>query len=148
MIPLANRTPSADVAPSARHAWLTPERQLHVRNALFGLLLFVALAVWVFHSMAARAAGSPALVQKLRVLGVMTWVYALVQLLDMRWYHSRFAERRRAASGLPENVLAWLLGQILPWFGIVYYALTSDVRWYVAGLVIAGVTCWVYPAEA
>jgi hypothetical protein len=146
MVPLANRTPSADLPTGARHAWLTPERQLHVRNALFGLLLFVALAVWVFHSMAARGAGSPALVQKLRVLGVMTWVYALVQLLDMRWYHSRFAERRRAASGLPENVLAWLLGQILPWYGIVYYALTSDAWVFVAGLVIAGVTCWVYPA--
>ncbi len=144
MIPATNSPP--DLAARARHAWLTPERQLHVRNALFGLLLFVALAVWVFHSVAARSAGSPGLVQKLRVLGVMTWVYTLVQLLDMRFYHSRFAERRRAASGLPENVLAWLVGQLLPWYGIVYYALTSDVRWYVAGLVIAGVTCWAYPA--
>ncbi|HEY0997105.1 MAG TPA: hypothetical protein VGD77_14015 [Gemmatimonadaceae bacterium] len=144
MIPATNSTP--DLAQGARHAWLTPARQLHVRNALFGVLLFVALAVWVFHSVAARGAGSPALVQKLRVLGVMTWVYALVQLLDMRYYHSRFAEQRRATSGLPENVLAWLLGQILPWYGIVYYALTSDARWYVAGLVIAAVTCWAYPA--
>lgn len=144
MIPATNSPP--ELTARARHAWLTPERQLHVRNALFGLLLFVALAVWVFHSVAARRAGSPALVQKLRVLGVMTWVYTLVQLLDMRFYHSRFAERRRAASGLPENVLAWLVGQLLPWYGIVYYALTSDLRWYVAGLVIAAVTCWVYPA--
>lgn len=141
MVPATN----THSATARRYAWLTPERQLHVRNALFGLLLFVALAVWVFHSVAARNAFSPGFVQKLRVLGVMTWIYALVQLLDMRFYHSRFAERRRVQSGLPENVLAWLLGQTLPWFGIVYYGLTSDVRWYVGGLVIFGVTCWVYP---
>ena len=28
------------------------------------------------------------------------------------------------------------MGSMLPWFGIVYYGLTMDIRWYVAGLVL------------
>ncbi|MHB0947906.1 MAG: hypothetical protein ACYC4J_02470 [Gemmatimonadaceae bacterium] len=99
MVPATNSPP--DLAARARHVWLAPERQRHVRNALFGLLLFVALAVGVFHSVAARRAGSPALVQKLRVLGVMTWIYTLVQLLDTRFYRSRFVRRRSSGRGLP-----------------------------------------------
>jgi len=35
---------------------------------------------------------------------------------------------------------------MLAWFGIIYYALTEDYRWFAAGLVIAGVTMWVFPA--
>ena len=35
--------------------------------------------------------------------------------------------------GIPESVIAWLFGQMLACFGIVYYGFTEDVRWYVAG---------------
>jgi hypothetical protein len=37
---------------------------------------------------------------------------------------------------------------MLAWFGIVYYGLTDDTRWYVAGLVIFGLTFWVFPISA
>ena len=75
--PLAGLGPTPPALPSAAHAgtyqWLTAERQLQVRNALMGIVLFVALAVWVFHSIVAHAARPPAFVHKLRVVGVMTW---------------------------------------------------------------------------
>lgn len=128
--------------------WLTPERQLQVRNILFGLLLFMGLVVWIFHTIAARTALPGEFVQRLRVLGVMTWLYALVQLLDMRFYHSRFARRRVETASVPEHMVAWLLGQILPWYGIVYYALVSDARWYAVGLCIAAFTTWAYPVPS
>ncbi|MBA3890211.1 MAG: hypothetical protein H0X64_06750 [Gemmatimonadaceae bacterium] len=128
--------------------WLTPERQLQVRNILFGALLFFGLVVWIFHTIAARSALAPELVHRLRVLGVMTWLYALVQLIDMRFYHSRFARRRAETAGVPEHMLAWLLAQALPWYGIVYYALVADVRWYVVGLVLAALTTWAYPVPS
>lgn len=130
------------------YQWLTPEVQRQVRATLFGLVLFVGLAVYVFHSVAAESAVRPETVQKLRVLGVMTWIYALVQLLDMRFYHSRFARRRVENASVPEHMLAWLLAQMLPWYGIVYYALVGDVRWYVGGLCLAALTTWAYPVPS
>lgn len=146
--PLAGLGPDARAPGGApRYAWLTAERQVQVRNVLLGLVLFVAIAVWVFHSIAASAARPPAFVQKLRVVGVMTWLYAGVQLLDHRFWHSRYARKRRESMGLPEPVITWLLGQTLPWFGIVYYALTGDWRWFVAGLASFVLTMWVFPAR-
>ena len=135
----------ADVRSSNRRAWLTPERQGQVRTILLAIVLFFGLVVWVFHSVAAATHRPPEFVNKLRVVGVMTWIYALVQLVDMRFYHSRFARRRRISLGIPENLLGWLFGQMLAWFGIVYYGLTNDMRWYIAGLVIFGLTFWVFP---
>ena len=129
-------------------AWLTPARQVQVRNILFGVLLFMGLVVWIFHTIAARSAVSADLAQRLRVLGVMTWLYALVQLLDMRFYHSRFARRRVEAAGVPEHVLAWLLAQMLPWYGIIYYAVVADIRWYVVGLCLAALTPWAWPVPS
>lgn len=128
--------------------WLTPDRQVQVRNILFAALLFVGLVVWIFHTIAARSAASPELVHRLRVLGVMTWLWALIQLLDMRFYHSRFARRRAENAHVPEHMLAWLLAQALPWYGIVYYAVVRDVRWYVIGLCLAAFTAWAYPVPA
>ena len=128
--------------------WLTPERQVQVRNILFGALLFVGLVVWIFHSIASRRAASPELVQRLRVVGVMTWLWALVQLLDMRFYHSRFARRRAETAAVPEHMLAWLLAQMLPWYGILYYAIVADIRWYVVGLCLAALTTWAYPVPS
>lgn len=128
--------------------WLTPERQLQVRNVLFGILLFLALVIWTFHTIASRSAVAPEHVQRLRVLGVMTWLYALVQLVDMRFYHSRFARRRVEASAVPEHILAWLLAQMLPWYGIIYYALVADIRWFVVGLCLAALTTWAYPVPS
>ena len=127
-----------------RYEWLTPDRQAQLRSILLGLALFAGLVVWVWHSLDSQP--RPALLAwKLRVVGVMTWLYALVQILDMRFWHSRVAERRRAASGIPESVIAWLFGQMLACFGIVYYGLTEDVRWYAAGLALLLATFAAFP---
>ncbi len=120
-------------APSRSYAWLTPDRLGQVRGILLGLTLFLALAVWVLYSLGFEARG-PHLAGKLRIVGAMTWIYALAQILDHRFWNSRFAQRRRAALGIPEPLFAWLLGQMLAWFGIVFYALTGDPHWYMAGL--------------
>jgi len=130
------------------HPWITAERQTQLRNVLLGLVLFVGLVVWIFHTLATHTARPPAFVHKLRAVGVLTWVYALVQLLDLRFYHSRFAQRRREQMGLPENILGWLFGQMLAWFGILYFALTEDLRWYVAGLMVVAVTFWGFPVRS
>ncbi len=113
--------------------WLTAERLGQVRGILLALTLFVALAVWVLYSLGFDARGLP-LVGKLQAVGVMTWLYALVQIVDHRFWNSRFAQRRRATLGIPESLFGWLLGQMLAWFGIVYYALTGHAHWYAAGL--------------
>jgi hypothetical protein len=126
------------------YAWLGGERLGQVRGILLGLTLFLALAVWVLYSLGFEAQ-SPHLADKLRVVGAMTWVYALVQLADHRFWNSRFARRRRAALGIPESLFAWLLGQMLAWFGIVYYALTGDAHWYVAGLAILLLSFLAFP---
>jgi hypothetical protein len=47
--------------------------------------------------------------------------------------------------GIPDSLQGWLLGQMLAWFGILYYGLTEDVRWYVAGLVIFGLSFFAFP---
>ena len=127
-----------------RYEWLTADRQAQVRNILLGLALFAGLVVYVYHSFGPQPRAL-ALARKLRVVGVMTWLYALVQIADMRFWHSRAAERRRAASGIPESVIAWLFGQMLACFGIVYYGVTEDGRWYVAGLLILLATFAAFP---
>jgi hypothetical protein len=75
----------------------------------------------------------------------MTWLYALVQILDMRFWHSGMARRRRLSLGIPESLIAWLFGQMLAWFGIIYYGFTEDARWYVAGLVVLLLTFAAFP---
>jgi hypothetical protein len=127
-----------------RYEWLTPDRQAQVRNILLGIALFAGLVVWVWHSIGPQPRPGT-LAGKLRVVGVMTWLYALVQIADMRFWHSGIAERRRAATGIPESVLAWLFGQMLACFGIVYYGLTEDVRWYGAGLLLLLATFAAFP---
>jgi len=129
---------------SSRYDWLTPDRQARVRNILLGIALFAGLVVWVYHSLGSQPR-SAHLAAKLRVVGVMTWLYALVQIADMRFWHSGIAERRRAATGIPESVIAWLFGQMLACFGIVYYGFTEDVRWYAAGLILLLATFAAFP---
>ena len=119
-----------------RHSWLTPERLTRVRAILFALTLFFGLAVYVFHTLGETHVAQPLLVRKLRGVGVLTWIYALVQMVDMRFYNSRWAQRRRASTKIPDSLHGWLFGQMLAWFGIVYYGITEDLRWYVAGLMI------------
>ena len=132
---------------SARYPWLTAERQAQLRAILLGIALFVGLVVWVWHSFGASAPESSAFVRKLRIVGIMTWLYALVQIVDMRFWHSRFAERRRMSMGIPERVIAWLFGQMLAWYGIVYYAITEDARWFVAGVAMLLVTFVAFPVR-
>ena len=127
-----------------RYEWLTADRQAQVRNILLGLALFAGLVVYVYHSFGPQPRAT-VLAHKLRIVGVMTWLYALVQIVDMRFWHSRIAERRRVSSGIPESVIAWLFGQMLACFGIVYYGLTEDWRWYAAGLVLLLATFAAFP---
>ena len=127
-----------------RYEWLTPDRQSQVRNILLGIALFAGLAVWVWHSLGPQPR-PVALAGKLRVVGVMTWLYALMQITDMRFWHSSTAEKRRLASGIPESVIAWLFGQMLACFGLVYYGVTEDPRWYAAGLALLLVTFAAFP---
>ena len=128
-----------------RYPWLTADVQSRVRGILFGIALFVGLVVWVWHSVDASAPQPGAFVRKLRVVGIMTWLYALVQLVDMRFWHSAIARRRRASMGIPDSLIAWLFGQMLAWFGIIYYAFTEDIRWYVGGLVVLLLTFAAFP---
>ena len=52
------------------------------------------------------------------------------------------------ADKLPQQVpvkartISW---PAVAWFGILYYAFTEDVRWYVAGLLILGLSFLVFP---
>ena len=129
-----------------RYEWLTADRQAQVRNILLGLALFAGLVVYVYHSFGPQPRAT-VLAHKLRIVGVMTWLYALVQIVDMRFWHSRVAERRRISMGIPERVIAWLFAQMLAWFGIVYYAFTEDARWFVAGVAMVVVTFVVFPVR-
>lgn len=131
-----------------RLGWLNTETLPRVRAILLAVSLFFGLAVWIYHDVGAPRGADLALVRKLRGLGVLTWIYALVQMIDLRFYHSRFARRRRASMRIPENVHGWLLGQMLASFGIVYYGFTEDLRWYVAGLVILGVSFLAFPIHS
>jgi hypothetical protein len=142
--PIAGLGPSSEDV-SGRFEWLTPERLPQVRGVLLGLTLFVGLAVWVFHSLGPAIAREPEFVFKLRGVGVLTWVYALVQMVDMRFYNSRFARRRRAQMRVPDSLIGWLLGQMLAWFGILYYGLTQELGWFLAGLVIFLASFWMFP---
>ena len=154
MLPQANgsrnvshMTPSHSVATTsgtAEASWLTPSRLPAIRSVILGTTLFVALLVWVAFSVGFLPHGTH-LIDKLRVLGVTTWLYALVQLIDMKIWHSRFALRRRAASRIPEVVEGWLLAQMLSSFGVVYYALTDDPRWFVGGIVMLLLSFVVFP---
>jgi hypothetical protein len=146
---IAPHSPGAELEPGVagdmpRYEWLTRDRPAQVRNVLLGLALFAGLVVWVWHSLGPQAPPAE-LAGKLRVVGVMTWLYALVQIADMRFWHSGVAERRRISSGIPESVIAWLFGQMLACFGIVYYGVTEDVRWYAAGLALLLATFAAFP---
>jgi hypothetical protein len=145
----AQSPPDAGVEPRApdelpRYPWLTPDRQAQVRTILIGIALFAGLVVWVWHSLGPQPRSEP-LASKLRVVGVMTWLYALVQIADMRFWHSNVSEKRRLAARIPESVIGWLFGQMLACFGIVYYGVTEDARWYVAGLALLLATFVIFP---
>jgi hypothetical protein len=132
-------------AVTGRYPWLTPERLTRVRAILLALSLFFGLAVYVFHTVSTVRDTSPLFINKLRGVGVLTWIYALVQMIDLRFYNSRWARRRRTSTGIPDSLHGWLFGQMLAWFGILYYGLTEDLRWYVAGLVILGLSFLAFP---
>jgi hypothetical protein len=146
MVPPLAGLGHTDASASSRYDWLTAERQPRVRAILLGLSLFLGLAVWVFHSLGVGASRDVVFVNKLRGVGVLTWIYALVQMIDLRFYRSRFA-RRRLASGMPQSVVGWLFGQMLAWFGILYYGLTQDARWYVAGMLLLVVSFLAFPVR-
>jgi hypothetical protein len=60
----------------------------------------------------------------------MTWLYALVQLIDIRFWRSAAARKRRVAMGIPgeSHRVAVSASMIPPWFGIIYYGFTEDPR--------------------
>ena len=142
--PMAGLGPAAESVDD-RDTWLTPERLTRVRAILLGLSLFLGLAVYVFHTVGESHAVQPLLVRKLRGVGVLTWIYALMQMIDLRFYNSRWAQRRRASTKIPDSLHGWLFGQMLAWFGILYWGLTEDLRWYVAGLIILGLSFVAFP---
>src|SRR5437764_5372771 len=142
--PVAGLGPATDVV-AAKHGWLTPDRLTRVRAILLALSLFLGMAVYIFHTLGAAHLAQPILVKKLRGVGVLTWIYALVQLIDLRFYNSRWAQRRRNSTGIPDRLHGWLFGQMLAWYGILYYGLTEDLRLYVAGLIILGLTFVAFP---
>ena len=144
---MSHTSPSPSLATTsaaARWSWLTPARLPAVRSVILGTTLFVGLLVWVAFSVGLIPQGTH-LVDKLRVLGVTTWIYALVQIVDMKIWRSRFAQRRRALSRVPEVVEGWLLAQMLSSFGLVYYALTDDWYWFAAGIVMLLLSFVVFP---
>jgi hypothetical protein len=136
--------PTISVAAS-RFGWLTPEALGRVRGVLLAITLFVGLAVYVFYSVAPVVERPDAFVTRLRGMGILTWAYALAQMLDLRFYNSRFARRRRESLGLPDSVHGLLFGQMIAWYGILYYGITGDFRPFVAGLGILAVAFWVFP---
>jgi hypothetical protein len=68
-------------------------------------------------------------------------------MIDMRFYNSRFAKRRRASAGIPDSLHGWLFAQMLAWYGILYYGLTEDARPFIAGLAILVLAFWVFPID-
>src|SRR5439155_9325064 len=132
-------------ARASRYGWLTPDALARVRAALLGITVFVGLAVYVFHTLGGSAARPGDFVSRLRGVGVLTWLYALAQMVDMRFYNSRFAQRRRRAAGIPDSLHGWLFGQMIAWYGIVYYGFTEDARPFIAGVIILAVAFWVFP---
>ena len=147
MVPqIAGLGPATEVVDeNPQQRLLTPARLTRVRAVLLGLSLLLGLVVYVFHSLGASHMVHPELVKKLRGVGMLTWIDALVQLVDLRFYNSRWAQRRRNASNIPDSLHGWLFGQMLAWYGILYYGLTEDLRLYVAGLVILGLTFVAFP---
>lgn len=145
MVPPQLTDVGSNASVADRYPWLTPERLTRVRAILLALSLFLGLVVYVFHTVSTARDASPILITKLRGVGVLTWIYALVQMLDLRFYNSRWAQRRRTSTGIPDSLHGWLFGQMLAWYGIIYYGLTEDLRWYVAGLVILALSFVAFP---
>lgn len=129
----------------ARFGWLTPEALSRVRGVLLAITLFVGLAVYVFHSLGAVEARDGQFMSRLQGVGVLTWLYALAQIIDLRFYNSRFAQRRRASVGLPDSLHGLLFGQMVAWYGIIYYGLTGDYRAFAAGVGILAIAFWIFP---
>ena len=136
--------PAAEASDN-RYGWLTPGALARVRAILLGVTLFVGLAVYVFHTLGRSAARPGDFISRLQGVGVLTWLYALAQMIDMRFYNSRFAQRRRRSAGIPDSLHGWLFGQMVAWYGIVYYGFTEDVRPFAAGLLILAAAFWVFP---
>ena len=139
----AMKTGSATSEP--RFGWLTPEALARVRGVLVAVTLFVGLAVYVFHSLGPIAARDSQFLNRLQGVGVLTWLYALAQMIDLRFYNSRFARRRRESVGLPDSLHGLRFGQMVAWYGILYYGLTGDYRPFAAGVGILAVAFWVFP---
>lgn len=142
--PIAGLGPATEVV-DEKPRLLTAAHLTRVRAILLALSLLLGLVVYVFHSLGVSHMAHPELVKKLRGVGMLTWIYALVQLVDLRFYNSRWAQRRRNASNIPDSLHGWLFGQMLAWYGILYYGFTEDLRLYVAGLVILGLTFVAFP---
>ena len=128
-----------------RFGWLTPDALARVRAVLVAVTLFVGLAVYVFHTFGTTAERDNQFLRRLQGMGILTWLYALAQMVDLRFYNSRFAQRRRASVGLPDSLHGVLFGQMVAWYGILYYGLTGDYRPFVAGVGILALAFWVFP---
>jgi hypothetical protein len=128
-----------------RFGWLTPEALSRVRGILVAVTLFVGMAVYVFHTLGPIAERDNQFLRRLQGMGVLTWLYALAQMVDLRFYNSRFARQRRASVGLPDSLHGVLFGQMVAWYGILYYGLTGDYRPFAGGVGILAIAFWVFP---
>ncbi len=128
-----------------RYPWLTPDALARVRKIILGITLFVGLAAYVFRTLGPNPVRPDDFMSRLKGVGVLTWLYAFVQMMDMRFYNSRFAQRRRAAAGIPDSLHGWLFAQMVAWYGILYYGLTGDYRPFLAGVLILAVAFRAFP---
>ena len=139
------KTETQAAAPYERFGWLTAEALARVRGVLVAVTLFVGLAVYVFHTLGPIAERDNQFLRRLQGMGILTWLYGLAQMVDLRFYNSRFAQRRRASVGIPDSLHGWLFAQMLAWYGILYYGLTEDPLPFVAGMAILVLAFWIFP---
>ena len=142
---MINGVKTESPATDERFGWLTPDALTRVRGVLAAVTLFVGLAVYVFHTLGPIVTRDTQFLRRLQVMGALTWLFGLVQMIDLRVYNSRFAQRRRASVGLPDSLHGVLFGQMIAWYGILYYGLTGDYRPFVAGVGILALAFWVFP---
>lgn len=98
---------------------------------LAGVLAFGAVTYYVQRGATWRPAAPDAL-DMVRIAMLSTWVVAVLLLLILRARLTRLTE----AAGRSVLVIAWAVGEGAALFGGVYYFLSGDAQWFIAGLFV------------
>lgn len=98
---------------------------------LAGVLAFGAVTYYVQRGESWRAAAPEAL-SMMRLAMLSTWLVAAVLLLILRVRLTRLTE----AAGRSVLVIAWAVGEGAALFGGVYYFLSGEAQWFIAGLFV------------